>query len=428
VAGLRSAHAQGNLRFVLHQLRKSFGGGDEGPLRSDNRSIWIDPDRVVVDVVRFESLAGEGTLEALAAACDLYGGDLVSDSVDLSPEYEDWLVPERERLRDVARSAFWNLFSLRLWRGEVTEAKACAQRYLGIDPYCERMHAALIRLHLTQGERALAARRYDHLRDRLARDLQIRPGAAVEQLARTVSQFDRRPAQERFNAAWVLGRSDTPSDDKPLVAVLPFRDLSEDQTLISLPAALTEDVIGDLARFRRLAVLARHTSFALGREPDPQARLRQLGARYTVEGSVRRTGNRLIVTVRLVDNASQRQVWSERFQGDWDELPLFQEEAAKTIVAIIPVQVEQAELERVRHREIQSLSAYEHCLPRVPTIDRSCLTCQGPRTLQPRSRAGSDLSGRSLWAGRVLRLDRRDYADGGGPPTGKGDQPRATGD
>ena len=68
------------------------------------------------------------------------------------------------------------------------------------------------------------------------------------------------------------------------------------------------------------------------------------------------------MTVRLVDNGSQRQVWSERYQGDWDELPSFQEEAAKAIVASIPVQVEQAELERVRHREIHSLSAYEHCL------------------------------------------------------------------
>ena len=153
-----------------------------------------------------------------------------------------------------------------------------------------------------------------------------------------------------------------PRTGKPLVAVLPFRDLSEDQTLVSLPAALTEDVIADLARFRRLGVLARHTSFALGRDPDPEARLRQLGARYTVEGSVRRTGNRLSVTARLVDNTSQRQVWGEHYQGDWEELPSFQEEAAMAIVATIPVQVEQAELERMRHREIQSLSAYEHCL------------------------------------------------------------------
>ena len=149
-------HAQGNLCFVLHQLRKLLGGS-AGPLRSDSRSVWLDPDRVAVDVLRFEALAAEGTLEALAAACDLYRGDFLSNVVDLSPEYEDWLLPERERLRDLARSAFWNLFSLRLWRGEVTEAKACAQRYLGIDPCCGRMHAALIRLHLTQGERALAA-------------------------------------------------------------------------------------------------------------------------------------------------------------------------------------------------------------------------------------------------------------------------------
>jgi DNA-binding SARP family transcriptional activator len=98
-------HAQGNLRFVLHQLRKLLGES-EGPLRSDSRSLWLDPNRVTVDVVHFEALAAEGTLKALAAACDLYHGDLLSDVVDRSPEYDDWLLPERERLRDLARSAF----------------------------------------------------------------------------------------------------------------------------------------------------------------------------------------------------------------------------------------------------------------------------------------------------------------------------------
>jgi DNA-binding SARP family transcriptional activator/Tfp pilus assembly protein PilF len=378
-------HAQGNLRFVLHQLRTVLGG-NEGPLRSDSRSVWLDPDRVTVDVMRFEALAAAGTLEALTTACDLYGGDLLSDATDLSSEYEDWLLPERERLRERARSAFWNLFSLRLWRGELTEAKTCARRYIEIDPYCERMHAALMRLHLTQGERALAAGHYSQLRTRLARDFQIRPSAEVEQLAKAVNQTDTPSAQEPFNAAWVLGRTSVPSDGKPLVAVLPFRDLSDDQTLVSLPSALTEDVIADLARFRRLAVLARHTSSALGEQHDPEARLRQLGARYTVEGSVRRTGNRLNVTVHLVDTASQRQVWGERYQGDWDDLPSFQEDAAKAIVASIPVQVEQAELERVRHREIQSLSAYEHCL-RGREHQRSIAHASHARALEHFSRA-----------------------------------------
>jgi tetratricopeptide (TPR) repeat protein len=68
------------------------------------------------------------------------------------------------------------------------------------------------------------------------------------------------------------------------------------------------------------------------------------------------------VTVRLTDNASFRQLWSERYDGDWEDLPSAQEKVAKSIVAAIPVQVEQAELERVQHCEIHSLSAYEHCL------------------------------------------------------------------
>jgi TolB-like protein/Tfp pilus assembly protein PilF len=248
------------------------------------------------------------------------------------------------------------------------------------------MHAALMRLHMSQGERALAAGRYGQLRAQLARDFQIRPGTEIEQLGRAVSQSSGRLASEPFNAAWVLGRSDASFDGKPLVAVLPFRDLSEDQTLVSLPAALTEDVIGDLARFRRLSVLARHTSFALLQDPDPEGRLRQLGARYTVEGSVRRTGNRLSLTVRLVDNTSLRHLWSERYQRDWEELPSFQEEATKAIVAAIPVQVEQAELERVRHREIWSLSAYEHCL-RGREYQRSTTYTSHAKALECFSRA-----------------------------------------
>src|SRR5215217_9337485 len=95
--GSDQQHAQGNLRFTLHQIRKALGE-DEEILFSDSRSIWLDPDNVAVDVVRFEALAREGTLEALTAACELYAGDLLSSAADLNPEYEDWLRPERERL------------------------------------------------------------------------------------------------------------------------------------------------------------------------------------------------------------------------------------------------------------------------------------------------------------------------------------------
>jgi len=70
-------HAQGNLRFVLHHLRKAFGG-TEGPLRGSGRSIWLVPEQVSVDVVHFETLAAQGTLDALEAACGLYAGDFFS--------------------------------------------------------------------------------------------------------------------------------------------------------------------------------------------------------------------------------------------------------------------------------------------------------------------------------------------------------------
>ena len=90
--GSDQQHAQGNLRFALHQIRRTLGA-DEKILLSDSRSVGLDPDRVAVDVDRFEALAQEGTLEALTTACELYTGDLLSDATDLSPEYENWLLP-----------------------------------------------------------------------------------------------------------------------------------------------------------------------------------------------------------------------------------------------------------------------------------------------------------------------------------------------
>ena len=350
--------SQGRLRFVLHQLRKLIGS----ELWADRTSLWLDPADVETDVHQFEMLAQEGTVASLATASALYKGDLLESVNGVTPAFEDWLIPERERLRDIVREVCWRLFALRTWRGELSEAEEVANRYLMIDPYCERMHAGVLRLHVAQGNRARAVGLGGRLRERLARDLQVAPSQEIQAL-RPLLVPSNVPSRHAFDAGWVLGRDQGSALlSKPLVAVLPFRDVSSGQPRFDLASSLTEDVIADLSRFRNLAVLARDTSFALAHVSSPDTRLRELGVRYTVDGRVQRTGNRLIVTVGLEDKVSSRRIWAERYDGDFDELPAFQERVVRALLAAIPVEVEGSELARVRHTEIHSLSAYEFYL------------------------------------------------------------------
>ena len=286
-------HAQGNLRFVLHQLRKLLGGS-EGPLRSDSRSVWLDPDRVAVDVVRFEALAAEGTLEALAAACDLYRGDLLSDVGRSQPRVRG-LAPARTGT--LARSGPIRLL-------EPVLAQAVARRGDGSQGLCPALSRdrPLLRAHACGADAAASDAGRACARGRALWRAPCPPGTGSPDPAgrrgratRPGRGSDRVGALLRSRSMppgfWAAATS--PRRASPSWPYCPSGTSPRTRRLVSLPAALTEDVIADLARFRRLGVLARHTSFALGRDPDPEARLRQLGARYTVEGSVRRTGNRL---------------------------------------------------------------------------------------------------------------------------------------
>ena len=93
-------------------------------------------------------------------------------------------------------------------------------------------------------------------------------------------------------------------------------------------------------KFRRLSVLARDTSLALAGNAAADDMILRLGVRYSVEGSVRRMGSRLLVTVSLNNIISNRRLWAESYKGELEELPSFQEDVARSIASAIPVEIE----------------------------------------------------------------------------------------
>ena len=159
--------------------------------------------------------------------------------------------------------------------------------------------------------------------------------------------------------------------DSPSITVLPFRNLSGDAGQDYFADGVVEDIITALSRIRWLFVIARNSSFTYkGRTVDEKQVGRELGVRYVVEGSVRRSESRVRITGQLVDAATGTHLWAERFEGTLDDIFDLQDQIATSIVGAIASQLERAEIQRARRKPTGNLSAYDHYLRAMPYVHR----------------------------------------------------------
>jgi len=142
--------------------------------------------------------------------------------------------------------------------------------------------------------------------------------------------------------------------------VLPFKNMSGDSSQDFFADGITEDVITELSRFPDLFVIARNSAFSYkDRAVKVQEIAKDLGVRYLVEGSVRRSGDRVRVTVQLIDATTGSHVCAERFDRDLADVFDLQDEVTQCIVATLPGRLRSAEAERVRRKPVQDLAAYD---------------------------------------------------------------------
>ena len=149
----------------------------------------------------------------------------------------------------------------------------------------------------------------------------------------------------------------------PLLAVLPFKNLSGDPEQDYFADGVVEDIITALSRFKSFAVIARNSSFTYkGRATDVRQVASELGVRYVLEGSVRRAGTRLRISAELVDSLSGSTLWSQHFDGDHAEVFDFQDRITESVAMIVEPQIRQAEIARSRRERPGSIAAYDLCL------------------------------------------------------------------
>jgi adenylate cyclase len=147
---------------------------------------------------------------------------------------------------------------------------------------------------------------------------------------------------------------------KPSIAVLPLVNMSGDPEQEFFADGLSEDIITELSRFRDLLVISRNSTFVhKGKAVKVQEVAREFGVDYVLEGSVRKAGDRVRVTVQLIDAETDRHIWAERYDRQLEDIFAIQDEMTRAIVATLPGRVEAATHDRAKRKRTDNLAAYE---------------------------------------------------------------------
>jgi adenylate cyclase len=151
--------------------------------------------------------------------------------------------------------------------------------------------------------------------------------------------------------------------EKPSIAVLPFANMSADPEQGFFADGITEDIITGLSRFPNLIVIARNSTFTYkGKAVNVTQLGQELSVRYVVEGSVRKAGNRVRVTVQLVDASNGEHIWAERYDRELHDIFELQDELCQSIVATMPGRLEAAAMARVSRKPPEQMAAYDYLL------------------------------------------------------------------
>lgn len=157
--------------------------------------------------------------------------------------------------------------------------------------------------------------------------------------------------------------------DKPSIAVLPFSNMSGDADQEYFVDGMAEDILTALSRFEQLFVIARNSSFVYkGSAVDITQVGRDLGVRYVLEGSARRSGDRIRITGQLIDAKTGNHLWAEKFDGVFNDVFALQDKVTAKVVGALEPTIRKAEIERARRKPVEHMAAYDLYLQALPHV------------------------------------------------------------
>jgi TolB-like protein len=363
-----SAQARNSLRQNLSAIRKALSGGAATiSLHSDLEIVRLLATPSTVDVLTFRQGMEQDDRNYRIAAANAYRGELLA-GMQTPDEVEQFLAGHRRSLNDQAQGLAERLSKADGGDSEALDAAhGLADRLLQVNPAAEEAHRVLIRIHLLRGRTNAALRQFEHCKAALRRELQAEPEEETRRLVETV-QSAIVEVPRRAQPAEQGGTTPSVRATRPSIAVMPFDNLGEaaDEYFAD---GVVEEITSALSRIRDFLVIARQSTFTFkGRFVDARAVGQELDVAYVVEGTVRRWGDRLRISVQLVDSSTRAQLWLDRYEGTAADVFEFQDRIAAQVAGALKPAIRHAEIEAARLKPPTSLKAYDLVMRAFPKL------------------------------------------------------------
>ena len=344
--------ARNSLRQCLSAIKKSLGAAADLILLVDRTTVSLKPELIDVDVHEFERLALEGDYESLATAAGLYRGEFLEGISIRDPASQEWLDSERSRFQRQFIEILTNLAETQLVTHDFGHAITSAERLVEQDPLGESGWRLLMRSYADKGDRSHALQAFKRCQQTLGDELDVEPEAATTELRDQIAAGESRPPQKPASAAKPDVTPNAPATAASAstdhsIAVLPFDNLSGDPEQEYFSDGITDSIILHLSLFPGLNVKSRNSSFAFKQQIKSIGEISQeLEVDYIVEGSIRKSTDRIRITVQLIEAASGNQVWGKRYDAEIENLFDLEEELSRSIAATVTGQIE-SDLQRI---------------------------------------------------------------------------------
>lgn len=385
--------ARNSLRTALSGIRAVLGAD---ALESSGDHLVLSSAIVKSDIAGLRRRADGEERDDGAPLSDFHGGEFLAGE-DLDGG-DGWLAARRAEFPDMAFAILSRRIDKLHAAGEFARAVADARDLLSLDPFREESHRRLMRLYAENGERSRAIAQFRNCRAILRAELDVEPSAETSALADEIALSGQSPAAalHRLSAdAAAESRTRNMAGPSPAadssIAVLPFTNLSGDAEQDFLAAGIAEDIVTDLSRVPDLSVTSTGSTAVYRNavvRPDEVAA--QLGVRYLLEGSLRRSAETIRVTAKLVEGSSNRLLWAERYDRAMIEMFELQSEIAESVASALQLRLSSAAEGAMGARGTASVEAHEHYL-------------RGRAYLKEMTRRSVDLSRRSF--GNAIALD-----------------------
>jgi TolB-like protein/Tfp pilus assembly protein PilF len=355
--------ARGSLRSALSEIRRALG---KDALTDDNGAVGLRQNYLTTD---YDILVSMRKSDAeVKDFSTIYAGEFLAGHEIESDEYQVWL----RAMRSAAKEAAMDLFEAGAARfqakGDTKRAIELMRTSLSIEPLRETTHRTIMELYAANGEKAMALAQFRTCCELLMHELDSQPDERTRSLADQISLGDgaltARLLSQVSSQNSPPASAATSEDAKRLsIAILPFVNMSGDAEQNFFVDGIVEDITTDLALVSGIHVAAHSATLNLrGSTSKPSEKAADIGVRYLVEGSMRKSGEDIRISAQLVDAKTERLEWAERFDRKLENIFKLQSEIASSIVGALKANLPLPERSGSTARTTSNVDAYQSYL------------------------------------------------------------------